>query len=703
MGKKVVTIDEMIDLAIGTPESTVNFLMLQKVLKLITTYCCKMDYKFEMDMDNMKGEITKIGNDTRSYTSASSESQESYESRADSGRRETNNETVQAIDQRTEIKREKDYEADVKEEKVHVKVESEDQKHSTDQKIAESDSEKQKQSESSSRKDSSRYSEREKKETKHKKESESHSKRNDSKRRSSEKHKKRSSEHVKNKDSEGHKRRESDNTKNRMDALEHFTKDSQNRTNELDNHLKELTERIENITQTIATHIDEKHLAEINEEIDKLRQNTENSADQYFEVTSTINDQSSQIQEIVTTINEIQLRKVENEELIDLLSGKADHSFVNEKVSTSQFEEIIQELKDVINESTIQMDSVRLETNTSLDEIKQELLTKLLAEEFDTAKTKIYKELIKLTEQQELILAQQNEHVSAGAKMRNLSCFACDNDVVMLLEQETIPKFRGLKASLQPLEPIVASKIFTDKNAPEWKNHQLKAKDFTRTSKASRFNRTDARYETYVKGKNGCMYKGYVGCDCVEAMDDIAKTKRQNCCDMVAANNMKNISQTNKINSNSKIIGYTEIGDVAKNSAKIDNNLATDHQDHNLKIEIDVQPTTGLAVVENKIEESTEAAQLTTVVAVRVETTSEKSTEVAQPTDNIDVSHIIEIKNEIEETITNNDTATNIPDEVNTNTDENNGNTVIEGQIDENLPIKTEKDESDLANKENSD
>lgn len=664
MGKKVVTIDELIDLAIGTPESAVNFLILQKVLRLITRYCCKMDHKFEFDLDNIKGEITAIRNDSRS---SFSESQGSYESNAYSGHSEANDDNVKEIDEQSKIKVEND-----KEEGSRVKVESDNEEHSTERKTSESGSEQQKQSEGSSRKDSEK--DKEKKESRNKREKH--------KRSSSEKHRKRSSENARKKDSESNKQKDSGDTKKRMRALEDFTKNSDNRANELENQLKELTNRIDSITQTIQTHLDEKHLAEINEEIEKMKANMENTTDQCYEVTNTINDQSSQIQEIVATINNIQLRKVENEELIDLLSGKADHSFVNEKVSTSQFEEIIQELKDVINESTTQMESVKLETNTSIDEIKQELLTKLLAEEFDTAKAKIYKELIKLTEQHALILAQQNEHVAAGAKMRNLNCFACDNDVVMLLEEEIIPKFRGLKASLQPLEPIVGSKLLIDKNTPEWKNHQLKAKDFTRTSKASRFYSDVSHVKaTYVKGKNGCMYKGNVGCDCVEGMA-IARTKREKCCSMVEANNLKNISQANKINCDSKVIGNTGNGDVAKSSAKIDNKCCgsqkistSQPESFNLKREDDVQP-------EPTIER-----------AVKVEKTLEASEEVPT-TDIIADPNIAKTKMDINTPITSGNATMNVPDETNA-TPENDRNTDSEYPIDENLIIKSENIESD--------
>lgn len=668
MGKKVVTIDELIDMAIGVPESTVNFLILQKVLKLISKYCCKMNNEFEIDMDNMKAEISMIGNDSRS---SFSESRGSYASNVDSEQSGRNNEYVE------ETKIEKDSESEHKVDLSRVKTESEDQEHATeDQKVSESGSEKQKQSESSERKDSGKVDDVREKEEKKK------SHKDKSKKSSSEKHRKKSSENVRRKDSDGNKRRDSNSTKNKMQAFEGFTKSFENRTNELENHFKELTDRIESVTQTIATHLDEQHLAEINGEIDKLKKNMENTTDQCFEVTNTINDQSTQIQEILSTINNIQLRKVENEELIDLLSGKADHSFVNEKVSTRQFEEIIQELNDVINESTIQMGSIRQETNTSLDEIKQELLTRLLAEEFDTAKTKIYKELIKLTEQHALILAQQNEHVAAGAKMRNLNCFACNSDVVMLLEEETIPKFRGLKASLQPLEPLVGSKIMVGQNAPEWKNHQFKARDFTRTSKAFRFH-SDVSYEkeSYVKGKNGCMYKGNAGCDCVERMNDIARSKRVECCRMVEANNRKNISQTIAINSNTKIIDNTEIGDVKKSSTKINNSndvsrkVSTDHQKGKsiVKIEADVQPTTEVPV---KVE-APEEAQTTNILA--------------DP-------NITATENEIQTKSTDN-TDTNAPVETNA-IPENDTNTGVENPIDGNLIIKTEIVSDSAINKD---
>lgn len=648
MKKQVVTFEQLVDLAISTPESTVNFTILHKVLKLLTKYCCKSDYSFEVDMDNMKGDITVMKKRSQSSISVG---RKSYGSIADSGQSYTSDEQTQ-----TEPKLEKDDGGEY-EQKVKIKIEKKSQEYLTEQKVygsssdlqkhPQSGTEKPKKSRGSDAKDSDDDAKNKKKK---KKESKGHKEKAEMKRKSSEKHSKASSdENVKKKDS-----------KEMEEALEDFNKQSENRVTELENQIKELTDRIESIMQIISTHLGEEHLRPINEEIDKLKKNVESTSDQCFDVTNNINDQSSQIQEILTTINNIQLRKVENEELIDLLSGKADHSFVEEKVSISEFEQIVQSLNDVIQERTLQLDNLRLETIASLDDIKQDLLTKLLAEEFDEAKTKIYKELIILTEKHDLILAQQNEHVAAGAKMRNLNCFVCNNDVVMLLEQEIIPKFRPLKASMQPIEPIVGSKIMIDKDAPEFKNHQLKAKDFTRTSKSSRFN-GNMGYEkaTYVKGKNGCMYKGNVGCDCVEGMNAIGR--RGNCCDTVDAMNKKNISLTNRMNSESKCIDNTGVGDVPNVSDKTDQKksssekIPTGRQENNLKKENNIRPPSGIKVVE--------------------------SLEVAQSKI---IQDINEIKNEIDATI--DKAVSSVPSETN----EIHENKPIDG----NLTIKIEKDDS---------
>lgn len=613
MGKMTVTFEELVDLAIGTPETTVNFSILHKVLKLLGRYCCKMDYTFEIDKDNMKSDVKAISKRSRSPVS---ESRSICGSSSDSGQTEV------ASEKDVKIKMERNVDREYDDGKAHIKTEKYSQEFLTEQKVYDSSSDVPKQSEianerqkgsevddrittldkDESVKDKSKKEKDKEKKKKKKKESDDDLKKDESKRKSSEKHKKVSSnEDVKKADA-----------KNRMNALEDFNKHSENRTNELESRLKDLADRIESVTQTIATHLNEEHLATINEEIEKLKKSMENANDQCYEASNTINDQASQIQDILTTINTIQLRKVENEELIDLLSGKADHSFVDEKVSITQFDEMVQELKDAMNESSAQFELVRDETNTLLDEIKEDLDTKLLAEEFDTAKTKIYKELIKLTEQQDLILAQQNEHVAAGAKMRNLNCFVCDSNVVMLLEQETIPKFRPLKVSRQPLEPVIGSKIFISKNAPEWKNHQLKAKDYTRTSKSSRFN-SYVNYEkaSYVKGKNGCMYKGKVGCDCIEAFNDIARRNRSRCCDMVQENNKKNISLTNRMNSDPKCVDRNGNGDVTDACAKTLQRISTDHLEEksNVKTEDDTQPTTEKIVEIETTFETSEQAQ----------------------------------------------------------------------------------------------
>lgn len=660
MGKRKVTFDELVDMAIGIPETAVNFTILHKVLKLMTRFCCKMDYTFEIDMDNMKKDVTVIGKRSRSIGSRSSSASDT-----DSGRTEivtVNKEKVEK-EERTDETR-----SHIKSEKVSKETITE---HSSDvKKPSESGGEKHKQIESEKSSGKSFDKEKEKetvrdkdKDREKKKKEESQQRKEERKEKSSKKSRKDSDEEVRKKKKEKHRSREYDE----------FSRQSESRSNELSSQLKELSDRVESITQTITTHLTEDHLAEINGEIDKLKKSVETANDQCFDVSNSLNDQSSQIQDILTSINTIQLRKVENEELIDLLSGKADHSFVNEKVSIGHFEEIIQELKDALDQSSEQLESMLEATNTSFDEIKDDLLTKLLAEEFDTAKTKIYKELIKLTEQQDLILAQQDEHVAAGAKMRNLNCFVCNNDVVMLLEEEAIPKFRPLKASLQPLEPIVGSKIFADKNAPEWKNHQLKAKGYTRTSKANRFH-SENRYEkvAYVRGKNGCMYKGNVGCDCVEAVNDIEKGKRGKCCDIVAANNEKNISLTNQMNSNcaSKCNGRNGIGDVVIDSAKTDN-VQLPGDSTNLIIEDAVQstqiaefePTTEVSVVP-------EPTELEVKIEVKVETAEGVAEQVNTEIDLPPTENELQIKAEIvaptdDENITpmeSDEITTNVPD-----------------------------------------
>ncbi|XP_037036115.1 uncharacterized protein LOC119074219 [Bradysia coprophila] len=672
MGGKVVTFEEMVDLAIGSG-CAINFCVLKKLLKLFSQYCCKHDYTFEIDMDNLSAEAKIIAKKSRSSVSLSQGSSDSSDSRQSD-----------SIDERsakdeTKVKSERDVKSGYDEENDQMRADKGSQVYSSEDKIYDSSSdirkgsasgsERPNQTETSDRKDSEKDGKvKEKKEKKHKKETDSHRKKDEeSKRNTTGKHRKKSSDDVREKDS-----------KKRKEGREDFSK-LENRTNELENRISQLSDRIENITETIGTHLNAEHLAEINNEIDKLKKSTEITSDQCYETANSINDQSSQIQDILTTINDIQLRKVENEELIDLLSGKADYSFVDEKVSTSHFEDKIQELKDVIEESTIQVDSVRLETNTSLEEIKQELLTKLLAEEFDEAKTKIYKELIKLTEQNALILAQQNEHVAAGAKMRNLNCFVCDNDVVMLLEQEIIPKFRPLKASIPPLEPVVGSKYLIDKNAPEWQKHLLQTKDYARASKASRFHtNVDYQKSTYVKGRNGCMYKGNVGCDCTEAM-----SKRGKCC-TVSTNNMKNISLTNRMNSESKLDKDVAIGDVVNSNYEKTYHKGSiaeitpgeDRQEKELKLKSeDVETTPEVAVkvertVEtlecdhetDKVERPSAVIQIKDEIVTSPEVTVEiertvETVEDAHESTNVENSRVTEIKEEIVTTITINNTA----------------------------------------------
>lgn len=662
MGGKEVTFEDMVDLAIGTPGCAINFCVLKKLLKLLSRYCCKKDYTFEIDMNNLSVEAKVTAKKSRSSVSSNkSISQGSYGS-SDSKQSDTSDEL--SIKEEIKIKSEKDIKQEYDEEIGQIKVEKGSQVYSSEGKMYDSSSDipkEHKQTETRDEKDSRKHDKvKEKKEKKHKKDSDSHRKKDEE----SEKHRKKDEE------SEKHRKKSSDDTrkkssKKRKESHEDLSKLA-DRSNELENRIAQLSDRIESITETIGTHLNAEHLTEINTEIDKLKKATELTSDQCYETANSISDQSSQIQEILTTINDIQLRKVENEELIDLLSGKADYSFVDEKVSIIQFDEKMQEVKDIIGETAIQLDSVRLETNTSLEEIKQDLLTKLLTEEFDEAKAKIYKELIKLTEQNALILAQQNEHVAAGAKMRNLNCFACDNDVVMLLEQEIIPKFRPLKASIPPLEPIIGSKALINKNASEWNNHLLQTKRFSRTSKASRFN-SNGGYEkaTYIKGRNGCMYKGNVGCDCMEA----SATRPCKCCGMVEANNIKNISLTNRLNSEPKVVNESVIGDVVNGSSK-DNErtgsqiISTDRAEEKLKskefettskVTVEVErpvETVGTANSDTPVQIKIKEEIVTSPdVTIEIERTVEMVEEVNE-TSNVEDSGVIEIQEETTTTIT---------------------------------------------------
>lgn len=663
MGKQVVTIDEMIDLAIGTPESAVNFSILQKLLKIIVKYCCRMDSKFEIDMDNMKAEVTAV-----EYSKSSS-----FESGAESAVTRQTEELLKDHDVSSseQVAEKNDNNVEDNEKKDHIQRDDDDQEHSSESK----------QSKSSDEKDSE-FTKKEGKK-KEKNESDRDKRKDDLAKKSSEKLRRRSSETHERKEFGRRKSTDSDSTIKQIQLLEDLTNkseirtnDVENRTSDLENQLKEMAHCVETITQTIASHLNDKHLADINDKLENLTKNIENTTDQCYEVTNAINDQSSQIQEIVAIINNIQLKKVENDELIDLLSGKADHSFVNDKVSTGQFEETIQELRDIINESKMQMDTVRVETHTSQDEIKQDLLTKLSAEEFDAAKIKIYKEIIKLTERQELILAQQNEHVAAGAKMRNLNCFSCNSDVVMLLEQETIPKFRSLKASLQPLEPLnFGSKINIGKNASEWKHLQLKARDFTRNSKAPRFiSNVIPEKSTYVQGRNGYIYKGNVGCDCVEGMNSLAHKKNDKCCEKVCcntieANNMKNVSDstqvksTSKISIEKKIIENMEVDDSTKSSSKIvdigknivPEQVCTEGQENKINTKMEdfneVEPT-----IETTLEEATTVTEQPTVEnepsATEEATEKIKNEEQAEVINNLlNESVTTKIENEAETTI----------------------------------------------------
>ncbi|XP_012218727.1 glutamine-rich protein 2-like isoform X2 [Linepithema humile] len=175
---------------------------------------------------------------------------------------------------------------------------------------------------------------------------------------------------------------------------------------------------------------------EIETDMEKLGQTMDRLLDEKEERETHVNTLLAQI-EILKTI------KADKEDLEDALADKADTQTVNRKVSHDRFDAACDDLTRGLEEAIDKLSKQELIWQQTLDEIQNEIASKVDKIEMTPLKDFIHKKLKSLQDKLKIIAEARHEIEAAGTKkklLKDVQCISCNKDVVMKMEE--VNRFR---------------------------------------------------------------------------------------------------------------------------------------------------------------------------------------------------------------------------------------------------------------------
>lgn len=175
-----------------------------------------------------------------------------------------------------------------------------------------------------------------------------------------------------------------------------------------------------------------KEFDQLKMEFAKYASNTKNSIGKH-------KDLLEQIQENVLKLNDI---KIDKDVFDELMEQKADYSLVQRKVSFNQFAETKEEISNSLLEIINSINEQELSFQEAIDKIYKILEEKLNISDFEKFSQTANEQLTKLRSGLNKIINTKVDTEAAAAKfkVRDLKCLSCDTDVVMVGDQECIPR-----------------------------------------------------------------------------------------------------------------------------------------------------------------------------------------------------------------------------------------------------------------------
>ncbi|KAG5321340.1 QRIC2 protein, partial [Acromyrmex heyeri] len=208
----------------------------------------------------------------------------------------------------------------------------------------------------------------------------------------------------------------------------------------LESELRQLLEKVNSIQE-----IDKIDNVEIKNLIMKVQEMETDMEEVGQTMNNLLEDKENKEAHIKTLLEQIEVLKTvkaNKEDIEDALADKADTQTVNRKVSHDQFDAACDGLARGLEEAIDKLTKQESIWQQALDEVQNEIATKMDKGELTPLKDFVDEKLKFLQEKLKIMVEARREIEAAGTKklLKDVQCISCDKDVVMRTEE--VGKFR---------------------------------------------------------------------------------------------------------------------------------------------------------------------------------------------------------------------------------------------------------------------
>ncbi|KAG5314501.1 QRIC2 protein, partial [Acromyrmex insinuator] len=208
----------------------------------------------------------------------------------------------------------------------------------------------------------------------------------------------------------------------------------------LESELRHLLEKIHSMQET--DKIDSVQIKNLIMKVQEMETDTEKIGETMNKLLEDKENKEAHIKTLLEQIEVLKTVKANKEDLEDALADKADTQAVNRKVSHDQFDAACDGLARGLEEAIDKLTKQESIWQQALDEVQNEIATKVDKGELTPLKDFVDEKLKLLQEKLKIMIEARREIEAAGTKklLKDVQCISCDKDVAMRTEE--VGKFR---------------------------------------------------------------------------------------------------------------------------------------------------------------------------------------------------------------------------------------------------------------------
>ncbi|XP_011702547.1 PREDICTED: glutamine-rich protein 2-like [Wasmannia auropunctata] len=205
----------------------------------------------------------------------------------------------------------------------------------------------------------------------------------------------------------------------------------------LETKIRHLLEKVESMQEVDKT--DDEEIKNLVAKVQEIEMDMEKIGQAMGKLLDDKEKQETDINALLEQIELLKTVKANKEDLEDALADKADTQTVERKVSYDQFDTACDDLTRGFEEAIDKLTKQESIWQQALDEVQNEISTKMDKVEMTPLKDFVNNKLKSLQEKLKIMIEARREIEAAGTKklLRDVQCISCDKDVVMKTEEIT--------------------------------------------------------------------------------------------------------------------------------------------------------------------------------------------------------------------------------------------------------------------------